>query len=125
MSEVKVEATRVTLCNVEFGSINASLESVIDVITKLLNGDAIVTIRCGFTENSIASGLSELKLVHKEWNGQSLVYTAGRFYDDKLRAFRDQLAKVRYDLTDPPDPVSSMSFDWNTGALGRKARVKK
>ncbi len=116
MSEVKVTAARVTSCKVKFGSINASLESVLDVIDTLLRGDAIVTIRCTHTENYIARGLSELNLVSEDWNGQSHVYRAGRWYNDTLKAFRDQLIKVRCDLTDPPDRANSISFDWNAKA---------
>lgn len=113
MSKIKVTAARVTSCKVNFGSINAPLESVLDVIDKLLRGDTIVTIRCTNTENYIAKGLSELNLVHENWNGQSHVYTAGRFYNDTLKAFRSQLIKVGHDLTDPPDQANSISFDWN------------
>ena len=116
MSKVKVTAARVTSCKVNFGSINESLESVLDVIDKLLRGDAIVTIRCASTENYIARGLSELKLVREDWNGQSHVYTAGKWYNDKLKAFKSQLIKARCDLTDPPDRVNSISFDLNAKA---------
>lgn len=91
MSDVKVTVARVTSCKVDIGSINAPLESVLDVITKLLDGDAIVTIRCTGDERKIADGLSQLDLVSKDWNGQSHVYRAGRYYDDKLKKFRDKL----------------------------------
>lgn len=116
MSEVKVTATRVTSCRVDFGTISAPLKPVLDVIHKLLRGDAIVTIRCTWDEYQIADELSHLNLVHEDWNGQSHVYTAGKYYDDKLREFKDQLVKVRDTLTDPPDLAGSMSFDWNTKA---------
>lgn len=116
MSEVKVTAARVTSCRVDFGTIGAPLEPVLDVIHKLLRGDAIVTSRCTCSEYQIADGLSRLNLVHEDWNGQSHVYTAGKYYDDKLEEFRDQLVKARDTLTDPPDSPSSMSFDWNTKA---------
>ena len=118
MSRAKVEVTarRVTSCSVSLGDINAPLEPVFNVIRKLLDGDRIVTIRCTWRENQIADGLSQLGLVSKDWNGQSHVYGAGRYYDDKLRKFRDQLEKVEATLSDPPDSPSSMSFNWNTKA---------
>lgn len=91
MSDVKVTAEHVTSCRVDIGSISAPLESVLDAIDKLLDGDAIVTIRCTGDERKIADGLSQLDLVSKDWNGQSHVYRAGEYYDDKLKKFRDTL----------------------------------
>ena len=91
MSEVRVTAAHVTSCRVDIGSISAPLESVLDTIDKLLDGDAIVTFRCTGDERKIADGLSQLDLVSKDWNGQSHVYRAGRYYDDKLRKFRHKL----------------------------------
>lgn len=120
MSEVKVTAARVTSCRVDLGDVNAPLEPVFNVIRKLLDGDRIVTIRCTWKENQIADGLSQLGLVHKDWNGQSHVYEADKLfhkhYNDKLKKFSDQLRRVQRTLEEPPDSPSSMSFDWNTKA---------
>lgn len=116
MSEVKVTAARVTSCRVDLGTLNAPLEPVLSVINNLLDGNTIVTTRCTCNEYQIAVGLCELDLVSHDWNGQSHVYRAGRYYNDKLRALKDQLVKVRDTLTDPPELAGSMSFDWNTKA---------
>lgn len=116
MSEIKVTAERITSCKVNLGSINVPLEEVIDVIDNLLGGYRFVTIRCTWDECKIADGLSELGLVSKDWNGQSHVYRAGEWYNDKLKKFRDKLVKTRDTLTDPPDLASSITFNWNTKA---------
>lgn len=116
MSEIKVTAERITSCKVSLGSINVPLEEVIDVIDNLLGGYKFVTVRCTWDECKIADGLSELGLVSKDWNGQSHVYGAGRYYDDNLRKFRDQLIKVEETLEDPSESAGSISFKWNTKA---------
>lgn len=114
MSEVKVTAARVTSCRVDLGTINAPLNKILDVINKFLRGDRIVSIRCTCDEFQIAEGLSKLNLVSEDWNGQSHVYKAGRYYNDNLKELRDQLIKARETLTDPVELAGSISFDWKT-----------